>query len=73
LLKESSTNFTKDEFKKVIEWIEDFDCKVDRPDDDDEAIKNCNAYYRKEWLLLSKSLVKNINCCSYSYCPEWLF
>jgi hypothetical protein len=38
LLKESSTNFTKDEFKKVIEWIEDFDCKVDRPDDDDEAM-----------------------------------
>jgi hypothetical protein len=54
LLKESSTNFTKDEFKKVIEWIEDFDCKVDRPDDDDEAIKNCNAYYRKEWLLCLK-------------------
>jgi hypothetical protein len=54
LLKESSKHFSNDEFKKIIDWIETFDCREYRPNDDDETIKKCNAYKRKEYLLCLK-------------------
>ena len=54
LLKESSKNFTNDEFNKIIDWIEISDCREYRPNDSNETIKLCNAYRRKEWLLCLK-------------------
>ena len=54
LLKESSENFTIDEFDKIIDWIEAYDCRKYLQNDNDETIKLCNAYRRKEWLLCLK-------------------
>lgn len=54
LLKESSKYFSKDEFKKIINWIETFDCREQRSNLDDRDIKLCNAYKRKEYLLCLK-------------------
>lgn len=54
LLKDSSGNFTSDEFNKIIDWIEASDCRKYRPNDSDKAIELCNAYKRKEWLLCLK-------------------
>jgi len=39
----------------VIDWIESFNCREYRPDDNDEIIELCNAYRRKEWLLCLKN------------------